>query len=351
MHTESETQNESEHDTNLGIPEESTPHNKRSTLRWFIIFDLLVITPLLLLAGLTWYINQPSDSFEPQQITIEQGASVEQISDLLEERGVVRSALALQLALRFTQDATKIQAGKYKFENAETTLVVAGYLTSGDIMHELIAVTFVEGMRVRDYAVLADEQLELVATEDFIELATQEEGRLFPETYFVPADISAQELIDLMRETHEQRIAPYVEQLATNELSAYEALILASIIEREANSPESMRTVAGIFLNRLEIGMALQADASIEYVIDTPLNELQPGQLATELRELDSPYNTYLYSGLPPTPIGNPGETAIAAVADPIRSDYIYYITGNDGEFHYAKTYNEHLLNIERYLR
>jgi UPF0755 protein len=112
-----------------------------------------------------------------------------------------------------------------------------------------------------------------------------------------------------------------------------------------------MRTVAGIFLNRLSINMALQADASIEYVIDTPLGELAPGQLASELRELDSPYNTYLYPGLPPTPIGNPGENAIRAIADPLKSNYFYYITGDDGEFYYAETYDQHQTNIARHLR
>ena len=97
--------------------------------------------------------------------------------------------------------------------------------------------------------------------------------------------------------------------------------------------------------------MALQADASIEYVIETPLGELPPGQLAESLREIDSPYNTYLYPGLPPTPIGHPGMDAIMAVLEPADTEYFYYITGNDGEFYYAETYNQHLTNIERHLR
>jgi UPF0755 protein len=86
-------------------------------------------------------------------------------------------------------------------------------------------------------------------------------------------------------------------------------------------------------------------------VIETPLGELPPGQLATELRELDSPYNTYLYTGLPPTPIGNPGLDAITAVLNPTDTKYFYYVTGNDGKFYYAQTYNQHLQNIDRYLR
>lgn len=97
--------------------------------------------------------------------------------------------------------------------------------------------------------------------------------------------------------------------------------------------------------------MPLQADATIEYVLETPLNELAPGELAENLRALDSPYNTYLYRGLPPTPIGNPGLTAITAVLEPTPSEYFFYITGSDGNFYYAETLDAHNQNVTRYLR
>ena len=205
-------------------------------------------------------------------------------------------------------------------------------------------------MRAQEFAVSADADLPLVDTEAFLEQTTGLEGQLFPETYFVPDDFSTEQLVKLLTDTHEETITELLDGASTT-LSTDEIVILASIVEREANTPESMRTVAGVFMNRIAIGMPLQADASIEYVIDTPLGELAPGQLAAELRELDSPYNTYLNQGLPPTPIGNPGRIALAAVIDPIVSDYFYYITGNDGEFYYAETYNQHLINIERHLR
>ena len=96
----------------------------------------------------------------------------------------------------------------------------------------------------------------------------------------------------------------------------------------------------------MSIGMALQADASIEYVLDKPLSELTSEDL-----KIDSPYNTYLYTGLPPTPIGNPGLQAIMAVLEPTESDYFYYITDEDGVFHYAQTFNQHKSNIAKYLR
>mgnify|MGYP001821263194 CR=1 FL=1 len=174
---------------------------------------------------------------------------------------------------------------------------------------------------------------------------------MLPETFFGTPELTAQQLVDLLISEHDELFVAFAAEIASSTVTRDEVEILASIVEREANTPESMRTVAGIFFNRLSIGMALQADASIEYVIDTPLGALPAGQLASELRELDSPYNTYLYPGLPPTPIGNPGRDAITAVLNPITSDYFYYITGNDGEFYYAETYDQHLLNIERHLR
>jgi UPF0755 protein len=107
-----------------------------------------------------------------------------------------------------------------------------------------------------------------------------------------------------------------------------------------------MKMVSGILQNRLSIGMALQTDASIEYVLDKPLSELSAEDL-----DLDTPYNTYMYPGLVPTPIGNPGLLAIDAVLNPTPSDFFYYITGNDGNFYYAETFEEHKQNIYKYLQ
>ena len=156
----------------------------------------------------------------------------------------------------------------------------------------------------------------------------------------------------MLAQTFVQKVRPLEQASPTSTLvTPREQLILASIVEREANSEESMKMVAGILLNRLELGMPLQADAAIEYAIDTPLNELKPGELASLLQTLESPYNTYKNRGLPPTPIGNPGLQAIDAVLNPTDSEYLFYITGLDGEFYYAETLNEHNLNVDRYLR
>ena len=123
-------------------------------------------------------------------------------------------------------------------------------------------------------------------------------------------------------------------------------IILASILEREANDEQSMKIVSGILQNRLKHGMALQVDASIEYVLDKSLSALTSEDL-----KIDSPYNTYLHTGLTPTPIGNPGLQAIDAVLHPAKTEYLYYITDADGHFHYAKTFEEHKRNVTKYLQ
>ena len=183
-------------------------------------------------------------------------------------------------------------------------------------------------------------------TATFLRLSIPEEGKLFPDTYFVPRDYTALELFTLLRNTFDTQTKDLESAILAHPLTLEEIVTLASLIEREANSSTSMRMVSGILQNRLKIGMALQADASMEYVLEKPLSELTPEDL-----KIDSPYNTYLYPGLPPTAISNPGLKAITAVLEPTRSNYLFYITGNDGQFYYAEDFDEHRINIARYLR
>ena len=297
-------------------------------------------------------LNQPSSDFPVgEPITIEPGASVRDISAQLHAAGVVRSETLLYYTLVLAHDPTTLKASTYVFGEPLTTAAVASRLTEGDFDSTLVRFTHIEGERVSHLAERAAAQLPNFDPATFTTLATPHEGTLFPDTYFIPESFTAEELFALLRATYDSQLAPLQSQIEAHPLDEPEIITLASIIEREANSPESMRMVAGILLNRLEAGMPLQADATIEYVLDTPLNELPPGALATELRERASPYNTYLNSGLPPTPIGNPGLQAIEAVLEPTESSYWFYLTAPDGTFHYAETYEAHQRNVARYLR
>jgi UPF0755 protein len=277
------------------------------------------------------------------------GMSVRDIATQAKNTGLVKSEGLLYFVLSYFHDPTTIYAGQYLFVEPVSVFGVADKLASSNIEDDSIALTFPEGIRVNEMAGIASTTLQNFDTAQYLALSADKEGRLFPETYFVPNDYSAAKLIDLQEKTFLENLAPFL--LAHPEADATSTIIIASILEREANSPESMGLVAGVFQNRIELDMALQADATIEYTLDVPLNKLAPGELAKNLREVESPYNTYLNPGLPPTPIGNPGLDAITAVLNPTETEYFYYITGNDGEFYYAETYNQHLQNIARYLR
>ncbi len=340
-------------DPNQAQPNSSLPIPVSNTRFWvwFVLFDILLFTPLLLMGALFYFWHTAPSDFTPQTVVIEPGESVMQIASKLAEANVVQSEHLLFAVLRYWQDPTQIKASTYSFTEPLDVFAVAEKIIAGEFNNDLISITFIEGESVAAFGARATATLNSFDQSLFESLTSNLEGQLFPDTYRVPPDYTTEELVELLQTTHQKVVEKYGQAIADSSLTREEVLILASILEREANSPESMRTVAGIFLNRLAIGMPLQADASIEYALETPLGGLPPGQLAAELRELDSPYNTYLNPGLPPTPIGNPGETAIAAIINPIPSDYFYYITGNDGEFYYAETYDQHLINIERHLR
>ncbi|MCA9363550.1 endolytic transglycosylase MltG [Candidatus Kaiserbacteria bacterium] len=326
---------------------------KTSSFKWTRLFKYLLFLALLGLLGLFLIslelknLNQAPVLFPINTpITIDEGSGVKQITEQLENSGVVKSKTFLYYALVLFHDPATIKASTYLFEEPLSTLKVAKRLTEGDFDSNLVTFTHYEGERVSKLAERATLLLPQFDSAKFITLAEPFEGQLYPDTYFIPKDFTADDLLNLLHETFNERLNQFESKISAHNLDLNEILILASIIEREANSPESMRMVSGILQNRLEIGMALQADASIEYILDKPLSELTPDDL-----EIDSPYNTYLYPGLPPTPIGNPGLDAIEAVLNPTKSDYFYYITGNDGEFYYAETYNQHLINIEKYLK
>jgi len=332
------------------------PESQKSRLGLY----LKLITGLLLFclgavvfSGLVVYtLNQPGNQFPVNKpVTIEPGTSVAAIAAQLKAQRVVQSEQLLYYVLVFMHNPADLKASTYVFDEPINTLAVAKRLTEGDFDTDLVRFTHIEGERATLLASRAAKVFPSFNQQAFVEKAAIYEGRLFPETYFVPPSFTDQDLLTLMLETYQEKTKPLQPEILASPLTEDEIIILASILEREANSPESMSIVSGILQNRLAIDMPLQADATIEYVIETPLGELPPGQLASELRELDSPYNSYLNIGLPPTPIGNPGLDAITAVLNPAETKYFYYVTGNDGEFYYAETYDQHLQNIAQYLR
>lgn len=298
-----------------------------------------------LLGYIWWLTTAPSDFPINTPVTIEAGMSASEIANELAEQQIVRSSDMLYMAIILLHDPLEVKAGSYVFQRSQNVFAIAKQITDDNPPIEHVTLTFLEGTTVAHYAYVARHQLNEFDTERFLQEAQPLEGFLFPETYYVPYTFKADQLIALLRKTYKEEVKTLLSQNPST-LTEYKVITLASLLEREANSKESMAMVAGILLNRLELNMPLQVDASMEYVIDGPLDTLTPADL-----QIDSPYNTYLYKGLPPTPIGNPGLDAISAVLHPEKSDFLYYITGLDGNFYYARTYEEHLENIETYLR
>lgn len=332
---------------NVEQSEAMIKNTKRHTVR--IIGAVLVLLILfgLVLAGVFFYFNQPpTTNTTPTTVTIESGMNVREITETLQASNIVRSDAFLYFLLVSFFEPTDIKASTYVFSEPVTALTVARRLTEGDFSSDLIKFTHFEGETAEHIAEQASTVLVDFDRALFLNRALPNEGKLFPDTYHIPPTYTAEQLVDLMLETYTKTIATYQPAITESSLTEAQVIILASIIEREANTPESMKLVSGVLQNRLEIGMPLQADASIEYILDKPLAELTPEDL-----EVDSPYNTYLNPGLPPTPIGNPGRVAIEAVLYPTDSAYFYYLTDDEGNFHFAESYDEHLNNIERYLR
>ena len=319
---------------------------RRVIRTWLLLVLSLGVAAGVSVLTLDILAQPPADFPIGKTIEITPGSGVKTAAALLQTEHVVTSKYLLYAVIWWHHDPTALKASVYSFTEPLSVYEVADKLMQGDFTSNLIKFTHREGERASEIATTATQLLTDFDSVTFMQLAEPQEGKLYPDTYLVPPDFTATELFTSMQEAYEQNIAPLRADIAAGTLTENDVIILASIIEREANSPESMNMVSGILQNRLRIKMALQVDASIEYILNKPLKDLTAADL-----EIDSPYNTYSHNELPPTPIGNPGLTAIKSVLKPTPSNYLYYITDSAGQFHYAETFEEHKSNVARYLR
>lgn len=302
---------------------------------------------MLTLFFVWWVFQAPSNFPVGEPIEVEEGMTTSEIIAHLREERVVRFGAALQLFLVFGHRDEFIQANTYLFNERISAPEVARAITRGEHTAPPLKVTIPEGLTGRQMvAVLTQSVPRKVLPPLDVKKFDEHIGFLFPETYYLSWEFTQDDLIELMRTTFNERMAEYQEAIDASPLSLTEIVTLASIVEREAGKDESKRVVAGILLNRIAIDMPLQVDAVFYYLLGRTSAELTRADLA-----MNSPYNTYTNRGLPPTPIANPGIDSIAAVLDPIESENLYYLTGNDGIFYYAPTHDEHVENKARYLR
>lgn len=333
----------------------------------------LVCVLLLVLgggAGAIWVqqqlqpVESSVDSVEDQRFVIKKGESVSSVANRLHAAGLIRNPRVFSYMVRFYKLTPQIQAGSFTLSPSQSSKAIAETFTKGT---EDVWITLLEGWRVEEIAdhIAAQEDLTDFDKDNFLFLADSLEGTLYPDTYLVPKEIDEKTLISLLTNTFETKTSEEFEAAGITPDESSRTLVMASLVQREAKSYEDMRRVAGILANRVEIGMPLQVDATLQYAKaaqeyqkimaqGSEVDALDFDWWATPLsadKDVVSPFNTYKNNGLPPSPICNPGLDAIKATLDPLESEDLYYIHAMDGNMYYADTLDKHNENINRYLR
>jgi UPF0755 protein len=317
---------------------------------------LLIIISFFILIGVVITISslfEAKSLSNPQKVrfVIPKGQAVTIIAQRLEAEKLIKSAWAFRLAIYKNHLTNKIQAGSFELSANMSTWEIAQALTVGT---NDLWITLPEGWRREEIAEsLAKQGLPFFSADEFLELSKGLEGQLFPDTYLVPREIDAEQLLSLLQNTFNNKVTHALSAvLAKNQLSLNEVLTLASLVQRESALDSEMPLVAQILLNRLAIQMPLQVDATLQYI--KGFNQVSGTWWSTPLaddKKLDSLYNTYKYAGLPPGPICNPGLAAIQAVLNPTSTSALFYLHDQNGKIHTANNLQEHNNNVNKYLR
>lgn len=283
------------------------------------------------------------------------GTATAQIFQKLEQAGVVRDARLAEIYYRIYRSRNPLQAGEYRFERPMPIDDVINRMSHGEVVKYAVVVpdgltaeeTFQlfwsrgiggpEGFR----SALAETELLPGVTNGVSDL----EGFLFPDTYLVTRSTSARAIVDLMTAQFRKNFTPEMREKALGlGLTLEQAVTLASIVEKESSLSREGPTIASVYLNRLKRGMRLQADPTVIYALKR--DGKWTGTLYRSDYAFDSPYNTYLYEGLPPGPICNPGVNALKSAVFPARTDYLYFVADASGGHAFSRTYEEHLTAI-----
>ncbi|MBR1728406.1 MAG: endolytic transglycosylase MltG [Selenomonadaceae bacterium] len=289
---------------------------------------------------------------------IKEGMDAGEIARRLEREGIIESGLKFRILAKIEGYEDKLKVGNYNLSTGMSYDDLFKKLLAG--APEIVRFTIPEGFTVKDIAKrLANNGL--VNEDDFLRKAERFapygyitpnsnvfydcEGFLFPDTYEVEDTVEAEDILMMMVEDFDYRLTSSMRSRAAEEgLSIYELITLASIVEKEVRFAEDRPIVAQVFFKRLKVGMPLQTDASLQYLMDAPKEDVSIADT-----QIDSPYNTYQHGGLPPGPIANPGLDAIEAVLNPANTDYLYFVADRNGHNHYAYTYDEHLTLVNQY--
>ncbi|HMM21249.1 MAG TPA: endolytic transglycosylase MltG [Selenomonadales bacterium] len=313
----------------------------------------------LLAGSMVYGLAQPvnADADDVAIISIAPGMTTQAIGEELHKQGLIKNVLLFRAMAKTQGLANSLKAGEYAFSKAMSVEEMIGLLARGETAYRQF--TIPEGYTVDQIAELLETKKLASAAKfkayaaayapyDYVAPAAsvkyKAEGFLFPDTYQVAAGASEEELAKIMAGQFDRQFTPEMKARAAERgLSIRDTVILASLVEKEAKVDAERPVIAGVFLNRLKLGMPLQSCATIQYILGHPKAEL-----TIEDTELPSPYNTYQNAGLPPGPIASPGIAAIRAVLYPADTDYLYFVAYQDGGHLFGQTYEEHLANIAR---
>jgi UPF0755 protein len=337
-------------------------------LVFILVPVFLLIIPLLFFVYYKIGINRPSQTDKEITYEIKKGDNVFAVAEGLYGKDAINSKFLFIFYTFINRLDKSIQAGVYTIKAGSTVKDVTGQFMHGT---DDVKITFLEGWRVEEFAREANKLLSDTDYNKFITAAKPYEGFLFPDTYFFKKDVQMDELVGLLRSTFDSKTSEVLteENLSASGLTKEQAVILASIVEREVTRETDKQIVAGILIRRWKEGIKLDADATVQYAVafqnscgavdycsaDAVVKDEKdvnwwPFSLSAEDINTDSPYNTRKNTGLPPAPISSVSISSLNAVLQAQSSDYYYYLHDPEGNIHYAKTLEEHNANIQKYL-
>ena len=307
----------------------------------FIVFLVVIIFYMMF-----WSV--PSNFPVKSIYNLKSGQTLPVVSNNFIKAHIIRSDFWFKsFTYIFSLGGSKVIEGNYALNSRQNVITLAWRVTHGQLDIVPVRITIFEGTNSFEIADILSSSFPGFNKSVFLNsVKTQKlEGYLFPDTYFLTPDMSEADIIKIMNNNFYEKIGKITTDIKKFGKSESDIIKMASILEEEARTIESREIVAGILWKRISIGMPLQVDSSFKYI-----NGKVSSALTTDDLKIDSPYNSYINRGLPPTPISNPGLEAINDAINPIKTPYLYFLTDKNGNMHYAATFEEHVVNKQKYL-